>query len=1117
MDDGLELSLRARRRRDEAEASAGLSVADLLARHGGSVNSGRSNHRLRGAWDEDESDDPSPGGPEPVERGSAPPHRPTGAPDRNSPANAPGRNNTAGAPGTPGRNASTGANSTVGAPGRNGGTGANGTVGAPGRNGGTGANSTVGTPGRTGGTGANGAVGTPGRNGGTGANGTVGTPGRTGGTGANGTVGAPGRNAGTGANGAVGAPGRNGGTGATSTVGTPGRNAGTGANGTVGAPGRNGGAGANGTVGTPGRNGGTGTAGAAGGNGSAGGNGAPGRSGGPGGSAPKNGGPGGGVTRAPGRPNAAGDRDGDRNGTRAKGSVPNTAANGFGPSGAAATGFGAGSLAAEDVGLNGAAVLHGGSVLSGDPADREPRRALDDVFPARPQAADEEHDHTEQMFGTAGFVADKPLLTVLDRVGLRPVSDYDQPTEITGPPIPADPDSTAQFPVTEAAPEARFVGDSLTDTAVLTATEAAPEAAPKDDTPPIDKANRPGPGRDPNLSATRRPVADLGKPTGLAEFVATPAATEPPEQPEQSENAAKAEQPDAADKAGKSGDPDAAPVKDSVAARTAKIDQTLSRLTAIHAGLGDDMADRVSRSEKLRAVERSGRSRAEDRSSRTKAAQRANRPRAEAADGSANGNGSRAGSSADAPGGPPGRGGPAFARFWSNRPARISTVAAVALLLALVAGGFGGPLWLNSRLRTVSAVDPSDPSVINAAGQSGDQNYLLLGADAGQPAQTVTLAHLPAAADRVVLLGLPTNLLVDRPSCDRYDLTTASYPGGSVPGQSGVPLATAFQLGGPKCLVSAVQRLTGLALNHFVQLEPTGLRPMVDAVHGVPICVANRVDDGALGAVVPSPGQQVMSGDQAQAFATARQVRGEPTDGSGLRMRQQRMLTALLGKAGEFTPLTSFGTLNSLAGALGANALVDSTSVSDLRALGSALTSTDQNKVDYVSVPTADEPDTQGNQVLRPDAAKALFDAMRADQAPRGEGANDPLAGNDTEAYPSGPAPSAVKVSVRNGSGHAGMAGQVADSLRTVGFTVAGVGDAPHLDGGKSVIRASADQAASAAVLSRAVPDAAVKTVPGNNVLELVLGDSFSGQVQAAPPAAPSSPTLVTAAELACH
>jgi LCP family protein required for cell wall assembly len=792
------------------------------------------------------------------------------------------------------------------------------------------------------------------------------------------------------------------------------------------------------------------------------------------------------------------------NGARPGGAGPKGARAGGGVlNGATANGFGPGVQSGEDAALNGAAVLHGGSVLSGDPADREPRRALDDVFPARPPAADDdEHDHTEQLFGAAGFAADKPLLTVLDRVGLRPVTDYDQPTEITGPPIPADGEPAGLFGPADPAPEAGFVGDSLTDTAVLAATGAGPVQ----DAPPI-RDDRPDRGAEPNLPAARGPAArgpaaDLGEPEGLAEFVAAPPAA-PAEVADHPEPPGPTDQP---------ADEDAPRVKDSVAVRTAKIDQTLSRLTAIHAGLGDEMADRVSRSEKLRAVERSGRSRAEDRSSRTKAAQRATR--AEAVDPGPHGADSRDDRSVDTPGGPPRPGGAAFARFWSNRPARIGTVAAVALLLVLAAGGWGGSLWLNGRLRTVSALNSNDAAVINAAGQAGDQNYLLLAADSGQPVQTVTLAHLPAAADRVVLLGLPANLLVDRPLCDRYDPAAASYPGGSVPAQSGVPLTSAYQLGGPKCLVSTVQRLTGLAVNHFAQLEPSGLRPMVDAVHGVPMCVSGRVDDDALGAVVPSPGQQVMSGDQAQAYATARQVHGEPTDGSGLRMRQQRMLTALLAKAGSFTPVTGFGTLSALAGALGGNALVDNTSLSELRALGAALTDTDQNKVDYVMVPTADQPDTRGNQVLRPDAAKTLFDSVRADQALRGEGAADPAA-TDPAAGASGPEPSAVSVSVRNGSGHAGMAGQVADSLRTVGFTVAGVGDAPHTAGGRTVIRASADQAASAAVLSRAVPDATVQTVPGSNVLDLVLGDSFSGQVLAAPAAGSSA--LVTAAELACH
>jgi LytR cell envelope-related transcriptional attenuator len=107
---------------------------------------------------------------------------------------------------------------------------------------------------------------------------------------------------------------------------------------------------------------------------------------------------------------------------------------------------------------------------------------------------------------------------------------------------------------------------------------------------------------------------------------------------------------------------------------------------------------------------------------------------------------------------------------------------------------------------------------------------------------------------------------------------------------------------------------------------------------------------------------------------------------------------------------------------------------------------------------------------------------------------------------------------VLNGSKKSGVANDAASSLRGLGFQVASVGSATRVPGGRSVIRASADQAAEAAALSRAVPDAKVQTVSGSsNTLELVLGDSFTGQISATPSAAPAVPPLQTAAQLGCH
>lgn len=532
-------------------------------------------------------------------------------------------------------------------------------------------------------------------------------------------------------------------------------------------------------------------------------------------------------------------------------------------------------------------------------------------------------------------------------------------------------------------------------------------------------------------------------------------------------------------------DGDDAWTRGSVADRTAHIDQTLSRLTAIHAGLTDDVTDRVSGSTRLPVVTAASR-------------------RIEGVAGR--------------------RGG-----FTLGRRTKLVALVVAAALVLVAGAGFGTSLWLNGKLRTVDALAPAGPGVVDAAGQAGDQNYLLVlsdPADGQAPpssvtnrVETVLVAHVPAGADRAVLLSVPAGLTVDRPGCQRYDPSSVSYPGDLLPPTSGVSLGSAYQYGGPKCIVAQVQQLTGLSINHFMSLNMASVRDMVDALGGLSMCVPRPVTDDSLGVVVPGAGRQVLGGDAALSYARAWHVRGE-TEGAGQlagqALRQRLLLAALLDRV-DSAPLLHLPTLASVVGSLGASSLVDGVTLGSLGSLAGVLRDTDPAKVDFVGVPTAGQPDAQGNQVLDAESATALFQTIRADRALPGEGATAPAPLTADAANTTGLPPDAVTVTVRNGSSRTGVANDAAGTLRGLGFQVAGVGDAPHQADGRTVIKASPDQAAQAAALAQAVPDAKVQTVSGTGILDLVLGDSFDGQVSATPTAGSAGPALLTSAQLACH
>ncbi|GAA5170202.1 hypothetical protein GCM10023321_67040 [Pseudonocardia eucalypti] len=548
--------------------------------------------------------------------------------------------------------------------------------------------------------------------------------------------------------------------------------------------------------------------------------------------------------------------------------------------------------------------------------------------------------------------------------------------------------------------------------------------------------------------------------------------------------------------------------------RTRQIDASLTRLTAIHAGLGAELSQRVSR-------------RADDEEE--PAAPEADEPTDD---------------------GPPPPRHPTL-----NRVARIAALVAAAALFVVAASGWGMQIWLNTKLRPVTALDADAETVVDAAAQRGDRNYLFVGLPPGgreaRPA-TVTLAHLDAARERLVLVGFPEELVVDRPSCDRWDNTQNSYPGGTTPAAQGIRLFEAYAEGGPRCLTKTVQKLTGLSVNHYTGLDLAALPAMVDAVHGVPLCQALSTSPGP----APESGPTVLTGDKALAFvrgsgdqtddrvaAAGTPARTTNADDQLAIRHQQVFLAALLNKATSDGVLNSPGELDALVSAFGGASYEDNADLGELTPLAKALHRIEPAKVLVVTAP----PSVPSGRPGEVDPG-ALYAAIRGDKALPGETVADKLDSGTAKPEPT-LIPSSIRVTVRNASKRAGLANEAADSLRTLGFVVAGTGDAPASPGGRTIIRYSPDRAKQAAVLGDAVPSAIVEPAPpppgssttdpadpldptgidepsaaptpapyvGPSVLELVLGDRFDGQVRVAPAPEPSAGASVASLRAATH
>jgi LCP family protein required for cell wall assembly len=393
------------------------------------------------------------------------------------------------------------------------------------------------------------------------------------------------------------------------------------------------------------------------------------------------------------------------------------------------------------------------------------------------------------------------------------------------------------------------------------------------------------------------------------------------------------------------------------------------------------------------------------------------------------------------------------------------------------------------------------------------------------PASVATLiASVSPKGDRAVLVSIPPTALVDTPMCR----TTA----GSLRNPATEPVAASLLEGGPSCMVRAVQELSGLRIDHYLDVDLRRLPGMVDALGGVPICTVPSAATQAA-AEPPPPGTSRLSGAAASGFLRPAAATKDAT-GAAVAERSQRLLTSTLRAAMSTSTLVDPPRLaRFLSRAADALTVDDQTTLGDLRALAGSLGGLSGDAVQRAGLPVTTvgyrpAGSRQSFVLLDAVATRSLFDSVightripasdLAGAAEGGDGAPPPPQQQKPAPAPRSATPStggvtvppaSVTVDVLNGTGTRGLAGTVADQLRAEGFGVGTVGNEPGAVT-SSVVRYGPAALAKAKTVAAAVPGAVLQ--PSSSIgdgVQLVLGPGFSKvvPVQVSPPsvAAPVS------------
>ncbi|MFC8043522.1 LCP family protein [Nocardia sp. NPDC057353] len=476
----------------------------------------------------------------------------------------------------------------------------------------------------------------------------------------------------------------------------------------------------------------------------------------------------------------------------------------------------------------------------------------------------------------------------------------------------------------------------------------------------------------------------------------------------------------------------------------------------------------------------------------------------------------------------PRKAGATAAKTKRTRLALRSSVAAVAVLALLTTGGGWSYLRAtDSGFTQVNALDENPEDVLDSNLQLGDENFLIVGTDTragvngdigagtlldaeGARADTVMLVNIPKNRSRVVVVSFPRDLDVTRPQCQGWDNDNGTYTQDTFPSAMGDKLNAVYALGGPRCLVNVVRKMSGLSINRFIGVDFAGFEAMVDQVGGVEVCSTKPIIDGTLGTILETSGKQVVSGQTALNYVRARHVYGEERSDYDRINRQQKFLASLLRGALSSQVLLDPGRMNGFVSAFTSHTFVDNVRSQDLLMLGRSLQKMSAGAVTFLTIPTAGTT-SYGNEIPRDTDIKALFRAIIDDQPLPGEQKAPEIT---TEAEPP-PAeeptsklnavdPSIVSIQVSNASGMEGSAQRTATKLSNQGF---GIYTTSNYSGGTSPstkVRYAAGHEAEAATVASAVPGASLERADElGSIVELVLGESFAGTV--VPPTAVGS------------
>ncbi|MFI6336803.1 LCP family protein [Streptomyces sp. NPDC050535] len=346
--------------------------------------------------------------------------------------------------------------------------------------------------------------------------------------------------------------------------------------------------------------------------------------------------------------------------------------------------------------------------------------------------------------------------------------------------------------------------------------------------------------------------------------------------------------------------------------------------------------------------------------------------------------------------GEPGTSAPRHRAKGSRRKARskrrkgLLITAWVAAGIVVLGGTGAGYLYfkLNGNIKSVDinqALGTDRPTKVD----NGSENILVLGSDTrsgsngklgggaddgSARSDTAMVVHIYEGHKKASVVSIPRDTLVERPSCTDAEGVTHDAA-------SEVMFNSAYSTGGAACAVKTVESMSGIRMDHYIEVDFSGFQKLIDDLGGVKITTTKDIDDPDSHLNLKA-GTHTLDGEQALGLVRTRHGVGDGSDLGRIQL-QQAFIKALMNQVRSIGLLTDPAKLVELADTATNAVTTDSDldSVKDLTSFASGLKGISSSKMTMVTMPVQYD-SADANRVLIDEAKdKLVWDALKNDRA----------------------------------------------------------------------------------------------------------------------------------------